>query len=89
MLAWLHRRRAASAALAALIEADAVDLVGRFGDQAYGVARDRDRNECKGVAIDGNRPARHWSAVKRRIASLTGTEIGVDTATRYPGDRRP
>lgn len=63
MLAWLCRRRAAAAIREALVEADAADLMDRFGDRAYGVARDRDRIERKGVAIDGNRPPRHWSGL--------------------------
>jgi hypothetical protein len=32
--------------------------------------------------IDDSRPAGHWHAVRRRVAKLTGHEIGLDNATR-------
>lgn len=82
MLAWLRRRRAARLDRAALVEADADALIARSGGEAYYVARDRDRDERRGVLTDANRPARHWSAVKARIGALTGKDTGVDTATR-------
>jgi hypothetical protein len=83
MLGWWRRHRAEKKRRSALIEADALDLVRRFGDEAYYEARDRDREERRGGLIDANRPARHWSAVRMRIAGLTGKEVGLDTATRY------
>ena len=83
MLGWLRRRRSKRATLAALVEADAADLIHQFGDQAYYEARDRSRAERRGVISEPVRSPRHWSAVKARIADLTGKEVGFDTATRY------
>lgn len=83
MLGWLRGKRGATATYRALVDADAVDLIHRFGDEAYYEARDRDREDRKGGLIDANRPLRHWSAVKLRIADVTGRTIGRDTATRY------
>jgi hypothetical protein len=83
MLAWLRRRRAATAGRRALVESDAAALIARFGDQAYYVARDRDLDERKGKTVDDNRPVRHWSAVRVKIAKVTGKQVGEDAATRY------
>lgn len=83
MRRWLRARKTAKAVRAALVEADAQDLIARFGEDAYHVARDRARDARTGATVDGNRPARHWAVVKLRIAELTGKEVGLDTATRY------
>jgi hypothetical protein len=76
---WLKTRRAR----AELVRADAASLMARFGDGAYGEARTRMVQAQDGTVLDGNRPAGHWSFVRRRIADATGHEIGLDTATRY------
>lgn len=86
MLAWLRRRRVARLNRKAQVAAYVADMIARFGDQAYYVARDRDRDERKGVVVDAARPGRHWSAVKAEIAKVTGRKVGLDTATRYPQD---
>ena len=59
MFAWLRRRRVARESPRAFVEADAIDLMRRFGDEAYYEARDRDREERRGRLIDANWPARH------------------------------
>ena len=75
---WLKNRQAR----AELVRSDAASLLARFGDCAYEEARKRMR-QAEGSILDGNRPAGHWSLVRRRIAEETGHEIGLDTATRY------
>ena len=83
MLGWLRSRGVASAARKALVETDAAALIVRFGEQAYFVARDRNRDERKGVIVDAGRPARHWSAIRLRISDITGKPVGMDATTRY------
>lgn len=83
MLGWISRARARRAVRRALVEADAADLIERHGNAAYHVAKDRDRAERDRTILDQNRPARHWSRVKLRIAEMTGREVGDDTASRY------
>lgn len=75
---WRRRRREA----AALVERDAADLVAEHGIQAYGVARWRAHQVDQGKVIDDSRPAGHWHAVRRRVAKLTGHQIGLDNASR-------
>ena len=67
----------------ALVEADAIALMDRFGADACPAALDRGRAERRGAVVDGSRPRRHWVRVKLRIAELTGRDVGLDTATRY------
>jgi integrase/recombinase XerD len=76
---WLKNRRAR----AELVRADAASLMVRFGDDAYDEARKRMVQAQEGTILDGNRPPRHWSLVRQRIADEIGYEIGLDTATRY------
>lgn len=83
MFRWLTRLRAARAAQRDLVERDARDLVKRFEDAAYFVARDRARAARDGGTFDGNRPSGHWGKVKLRIAALSGHAVGLDTATRW------
>lgn len=85
MFRWLTCLRAARAARRELVERDARDLVTRFGDVAYSVARDRARAARYGGTFDGNRPSGHWTKVKLRIADMTGHVIGLDAATRWLG----
>lgn len=86
MLAWLRRRTAAKSAHEALAETDAAALISRFGDQASYVARDRDREERTGFVVNVDRPPRHWSAVRVRIAAVTAQQVGLDASTRYLKD---
>lgn len=88
MLGWLIRLRAVRAARRALVDRDARDLVARFGDAAYDVARDRVRTARDGRTVDANRPDGHWTKVKLRVADLTGREIGRDAAMRRGGDAK-
>lgn len=63
-------------------EADAADLIARFGDKAYYEARDRQLLALRGVVVDGNRPADYWG----RVRAIIGRKIGrstLDTSTRY------
>lgn len=78
---WFRARRER----ARLVADDAADLIARFGDAAYSVARDRVRAAREGRTVDANRPDGHWTEVKLRIADLTGKEIGLDEATRRLG----
>lgn len=62
------------------IDVRARDLIARHGDEAYYVARDLSGR----LGLRGQREP-EWNAVARRIAKLTGHEIGVSGADRYPG----
>jgi hypothetical protein len=75
---WLDRRRRR----AALVEADADDLMKGFGDEAYDVARTRAREQDQGVILDANRPPDHWRKVGAVIAKRIG-RVYQDTATKY------
>ena len=57
----------------AAIEADARRLIDTFAEHAYAEARARVRGSC----IDGERPVRHWTAVKREIARRQAIAIGL------------
>lgn len=65
-----------------LVETDARALIEEHGIQAYGVARWRAHQIGTGKLVDDSRPAGHWRVVSRRIATLTGYEVGIDSATR-------
>ena len=65
-----------------LVEADARALIDQHGIQAYGVARWRAHQVGTGKLVDDSRPSGHWRAVSRRVARLTGHEVGLDSATR-------
>jgi hypothetical protein len=75
---WLESRKAARR----LVETDAVDLIARYGDDAYGVARQRFHEEGAEVISEG-RSKEHWARVRVEIARRTGPRSEVDTATRY------
>jgi hypothetical protein len=55
------------------VSADARRLMERFRERAYLEARERVRGRC----IDGEQPARYWSAVKLEIARQQGIAIGL------------
>lgn len=80
MIGWWKRRKAARRQ----IEADALDLIDRFGGNAYEVAR-RAPEFRKGIADFDlpQRPEGHWDRVRSEIAKRTGRRNRVDTATRY------
>ena len=75
---WLERRKAARQ----LVETDAVDLIARYGDDAYSVARHRIHEEGAEVSSEG-RSKDHWARVRTEIVRLTKRRGGTDTATRY------
>ncbi len=73
---WPFSRFAAAAAQArALVDADALALIARYGDSAYGEARAR-ANDTK--TIDAARPPQHWHKVRSRVAHHTGKITGAD-----------
>jgi hypothetical protein len=78
LLRWLERRKAAHR----LIKSDAGDLIARYGDDAYGVARQRLHDEGAPVISEG-RSKDHWAQVMVEIARLSDRPARVDTATRY------
>ncbi|KQO42530.1 hypothetical protein ASF08_13110 [Methylobacterium sp. Leaf85] len=51
MLGWWRRHRAEKQRRSALVEADVVNLMRRFGDDAYYEARDRDREERRAALL--------------------------------------
>jgi len=57
----------------AAILTDARRLIETFGEFAYSEARARVRGSC----IDGDRPIRYWTAVKREIARQQKIAIGL------------
>jgi hypothetical protein len=78
LLRWLERRKVAHR----LIKSDAGDLIARYGEEAYGVARQRLHGEGAAVISEG-RTKDHWARVMVEIARLSGRPAHVDTATRY------
>lgn len=76
--AWVRTARARRRDKRAQVDCDARDLLERFGEGAYFEARARDIDELRGVAIDANRPPRHWAAVTFEIGRLTGYRGGTD-----------
>jgi len=78
LLRWLERRKAAHR----LIKSDAADLIARYGEDAYGVARQRLHDEGTAVISEG-RSKNHWVRVMVEIARLSGRPAEADTATRY------
>ena len=66
---WIRRRSEWDAA----ISTDAKRLIETYHEFAYSEARERIRGRC----IDGNRPIRYWTAVKREIARQQGITIGL------------
>jgi hypothetical protein len=83
MFGWLRRRRERQR----VVGVDATALILAYASDAYCEARRRERDL---VLPDGTshmeRTPAHWRRVARRIAKLTGHEIGLDTATRMVGD---
>ena len=77
MLQWWRRRRA-------LVEADARNLMERFGERAHQEARLRVVDARRNSVIDANRPACHWERVRRVIARCM-PESSIDNLTRYLG----
>jgi hypothetical protein len=67
MLGWWRRRRA-------LAEADARNLIARFGERANQEARLRVIDAQNNSVIDGNRAACHWKRVQRLIARCLPAE---------------
>ncbi|MEH2480489.1 hypothetical protein V1282_003846 [Nitrobacteraceae bacterium AZCC 2146] len=67
----------------ALVESDAADLIARYGEEAYDVARTRAIDEIRKTTVDANRPARHWERVYAEIRTRTNGGDRVDAATRY------
>jgi len=65
-----------------LATADADALIARYGDRAYGEARERASRARQGRIVDGNRPGDHWDRVRRMIGRKTARK-SVDTASRY------
>jgi hypothetical protein len=76
MLSWFHRRKERQQQ----VVRDADNLMALFGERAYFEALARAQHED-----ENGRDSRYWLAVRREIADRTGKEIGLDTATRYPG----
>jgi hypothetical protein len=76
MFAWLRRRREA----ARRVEADVAALLAGDRDEAYFVARCRQRESSSAET------ARHWGRVAQSIARRTGKRVGLDTATRMAMD---
>jgi hypothetical protein len=68
-----------------IVAADADALIASYGDGGYEEARSRARQERLGRELTGNRPAGHWQKVRLEIARRAKKEIGLDTASRYPG----
>jgi hypothetical protein len=58
---------------ARLVQAGAISLIARFGDNAYYEARDRVQ---RSTVIDTDRPRGHWTRVKIEIAKRQWIEIG-------------
>jgi hypothetical protein len=58
---WLRRR----AVCTALVKADAIALIERFGDNALGEATLRAQDEER--VMDSTRPTGHWRRVKEEI----------------------
>jgi hypothetical protein len=76
MLSWLRRRRER----VEQIEAKARALIGAFGVDACSVARQRK------LQAENAQAAREWRRIARAIAHITGTRVGLDTATRMAMD---
>ena len=79
MFKWLRRRQQAER----LAQADAAALVRDHGAEAYGEARQRERDVVllDGTTHAGRTPA-HWRRVALIVARMTGKRVGLDTATR-------
>lgn len=67
----------------AFVESDTADLIARYGEEAYDVARTRAVDEIRKTTVDPNRPARHWERVHAEIRTRTNGGDCVDAATRY------
>ena len=74
----LRRRREART----MVERDARALLEALGPAAYYEARARAHDEREGKLVDVDKPAGHWSRVRRRLAVLTGKDRDTDSATR-------
>ena len=79
MLSWLRRRHQA----ARLATADAEALIHDHGGEAYGEARQRERDVIlpDGTTHAGRTPA-HRRRVALIVARMTGKRVGLDTSTR-------
>ncbi len=79
LLQWLRRRQEAHR----LVQADAAALIRDHGAEAYGEARQRERDVVlpDGSTHAGRTPA-HWRRVALIVARMTGKRVGVDIATR-------
>ncbi|MBY6242813.1 hypothetical protein [Methylosinus sp. Sm6] len=85
MLSLFRKWRRARRLRQALVEYDAHDLIARFGDEgAHFEAVTRYMDEMRNVAIDGNRPPDHWSAVAVEIAKLTNRRQPKDWSGYSP-----
>jgi hypothetical protein len=83
MLQWFRRRRQTER----LAQADAEALIRDHGGEAYGEARQRQRDVVlpDGTTHAGRTPA-HWRRVALIVAKRTGHRVGLDTATRMASD---
>ena len=83
MLQCFQRRRQAER----LAQADAEALIRDQGGEAYGEARQRQRDMVlpDGTTQAGRTPA-HWRRVALIFAKRTGHWVGLDTATRMASD---
>ncbi len=83
MLSWLRRRHHVER----LAQADAEALIRDHGAEAYGEARQRERDVVlpDGTTHAGRTPA-HWRRVALIVARRTGKRVGLDTSTRMAAD---
>ena len=85
MLQWLRRRQEARR----LAQVDAEALIRDHGGEAYGEARQRERDVIlpDGTTHAGRTPA-HWRRVALIVAKRTGHKVGLDTWIPQRGWRR-
>ncbi|WP_395665006.1 hypothetical protein [Methylocella sp.] len=58
------------------VRLEAERLIGLYEDRAYYEARDRAVGRC----LDGARPPRFWTRVKREVARMQDIDVGVSGA---------
>ena len=90
MLSWLRNRRERAERrrqAERLAQADAEALIRDHGAEAYGEARQRERDVilADGTTHAGRTPA-HWRRVALIVARMTGKRVGLDTSTRRAAD---
>ncbi len=62
------------------IEADTVDLITRYGDQAYYEAEQLSKGHG---LVEGGRPRSHWARVKIEIARRHEIDTGLSGSVRW------